>query len=291
MPFSAQQLWPDTVFEGEAPTITPFPLERSGGNAPAPAVLICPGGAYQNLADHEGPHVAEWLNRHGFAAAVLRYRRNPHRHPGPIHDAQRALRMMRRNAESWGINPNAIAVLGFSAGGHLASTLAVGHERYGDVPDGTVSDDAIAADGQDGISARPDAAVLCYPVIDLVEDDITHRGARQNLLGMPADHADPQTFQSLKHDLSAQHHLTPNTPPCFLWHTADDPAVPVANSLRFAEACATATVPVELHVYPHGVHGLGLADQADLTANAAPVSAWPDLCLDFLRRTLDAPAP
>ncbi len=273
MPLDPIRLWdvPECAFRGEPPTLTPYPR----GETPAPAVLVLPGGGYQHLADHEGPHVARWLNQQGFTAAVLRYRRAPDRHPAPIHDAQRAMRLMRRHATDWGINAEAIAVMGFSAGGHLATTLAVHPDAFAETPDDAVPMEQVQACRD--VPARPDAVVLAYPVIDL-HDPLAHAGSRQNLLG---DAPDPVWLDRL----STDRHVTPGTPPCFLWHTADDAAVPVGNSLRFAQACADQGVPVELHVHPHGRHGLGLADTG-LTPNAHPAHVWPGLAAAFLHRVL-----
>lgn len=228
-------------------------------------VMVCPGGGYGHLAEHEGRPVAEALNARGLHAAVLTYRVAPHRHPAPLHDAQRAARLIRRHAAAYGGDDAGdaappLAVLGFSAGGHLAASLSVHHAHP---PDG-------GDDLADAFPARPDAAVLCYPVIDLA-GRFAHTGSSDNLLG-------PNPTDPLQHRLSLQHHVTADTCPTFLWHTADDPAVPVENSLAYAAACREAGVPVELHVYEHGRHGLGLGD------DAPAVRGWIDLAADFIHR-------
>jgi acetyl esterase/lipase len=230
--------------------------------------MICPGGGYVALAPHESEPVAQWINGFGFHAAVLRYRRGPHhRHPAPIQDAQRGLRMLRSHAEEWGIDPQAIGVLGFSAGGHLASSLAVHHDRFHHAGD----------DLAGHVSARPDAAVLCYPVIDMV-GVATHAGSRFNLLG---EEPTPELLSLM----ATHNHVTDDTPPTFLWHTVEDAAVPMENSFLFASACRAAGVPVEVHVYETGKHGLGLApDQPD-------VRTWTDHAAAFLQRHLLHGAP
>jgi len=224
--------------------------------------MVLPGGGYRQLAEYEGGVVAERLNAAGFDAAVLRYRLAPgHQHPAMIHDAQRGMRLMRQHPS---IRASRFAVLGFSAGGHLASTLAVHHDRF-------------AADHDDLVSqftARPDAAVLCYPVIDMNAPNV-HAGSRLHLLG---EHPTTESIELL----STHKHVNAATPPTFLWHTADDGPVPVQNSLLFAAACREARVSTELHVYESGVHGLGLAD------DHAEAHAWFAACAAFLDRHLRA---
>lgn len=256
-------LWPDDRdlnIRGEKPSLTPF---LSTDKAARALVVVCPGGGYGMLADHEGPVIARWLNDHGFHAAVLRYRLAPNRHPAMINDAQRAIRMVRKNAGAWGVDPKAIAILGFSAGGHLAASATVHYDRF------TCPQDDLAGP----YSARPDAAVLCYPVIDF-GGEFSHAGSRANLLGENPDPALVELFSNHKQ-------VTPRTPPTFLWHTADDDGVPMENSLLFAMACRRARVPVEVHVFDKGRHGLGLA-----TTEAPAVAVWSGMCLSFLRRHL-----
>jgi acetyl esterase/lipase len=243
----------------DKPKITVYlaPADRATGAA----VVVCPGGGYRVVAaDHEGKQIAEWLNSLGVSAFVLQYRLGErYHHPVPLQDAQRAIRMVRSRATQWRIDPMRIGILGFSAGGHLASTAAT-HFDDGQ-PDAT--------DPIDRESSRPDFAVLCYAVISL-EDPVAHAGSRQNLLGDPPDPA-------LVALLSNEKQVTPRTPPTFLWHTADDAAVPVENSLQFFEALHKAGVPGELHVFPHGRHGLGLAP------GDPSVSQWPRLCAVWMQ--------
>jgi acetyl esterase/lipase len=221
---------------------------------------VCPGGGYRGLAaDHEGKQVAEWLNSLGVSAFVLQYRLGPrYRHPAPLQDAQRAIRMVRSRAKEWRVDPSRVGILGFSAGGHLTSTAAT-HFDEGR----SDASDPIEREG-----SRPDFAVLAYPVITLYNPP-AHAGSRANLLGDPADPA-------LVELLSNERQVTARTPPAFLWHTADDSAVPVENSILFFQALRKAGVSAELHVFPSGRHGLGLAPDDPV------VSQWPRLCARWM---------
>lgn len=229
----------------QTPSVEVFlPAKRSANGK---AVIICPGGGYGGLAyDWEGSDVAKWFNTKGFAAFVLKYRLPQSKsiiikNEAPLQDAQRAIRLIRYNANKWNINKNKIGVIGFSAGGHLASTLGTHYDR-----DVLKNRDAI-----DKLSARPNFMMLIYPVItmDLL---YTHQGSRNNLLGKaPKD--------SLVHLYSNELHVNENTPPTFIVHSTDDKAVPVENSLLFYESLKKAKVYTELHIYPYGGHGFGLA--------------------------------
>jgi acetyl esterase/lipase len=253
-------LWPDgapgALGDGavDKPKLTLYPAPADEANGAA--VVVCPGGGYGHLAsDHEGKQVAEWLNSLGVSAFVLQYRLGPrYHHPAPLQDAQRAIRLVRARAAEWHVDPTRVGIMGFSAGGHLASTAATHHD------DGRLdSPDPIERQG-----SRPDFAVLAYPVITL-DGPSAHGGSRRNLLGDPADPA-------LVELLSNERHVTDRTPPTFLFHTADDPTVPVENSLLFFAALQKAGVPVELHIFAHGKHGVGLA-QSD-----PALASWPHLC-------------
>jgi acetyl esterase/lipase len=257
-------LWPDGAPGAvgrepvDQPKITVY--RAAADRATGAAVVVCPGGGYRVVAaDHEGKQIAEWLNSLGVSAFVLQYRLGErYRHPAPLQDAQRAIRMVRSRAKEWGVDPKRVGILGFSAGGHLASTAATHFD------DGRPeAKDPIEREG-----SRPDFAVLCYPVISL-SDPVAHAGSRRYLLGDPADPA-------LVDLLSNERQVTSRTPPTFLWHTADDASVPVANSLLFFEALRKAGVPGELHVFPHGRHGLGLAP------GDPSVSQWPRLCATWM---------
>lgn len=236
----------------DIPTLTPYlPGNASAANA---AFVVCPGGGYSGLSiDHEGRAYAEWLNGHGIAAFVLKYRLGSHgyRHPSMLYDAARALRTVRARAAQWHLDPHRIGIMGSSAGGHLASTVLT-HFDTGQ----PASPDLVERQ-----SSRPDLGVLCYAVITMGE--YTHQGSRLNLLGEhPSD--------ALVQELSNEKHVTPQTPPCFLWHTAEDPAVPVENSLQFAAALRRSHVPFDLHIYEKGRHGLGLGDDTAPFVHALP---------------------
>lgn len=235
----------------------------SGQDKPTGAIVICPGGGYGNLAmDHEGHQIAAWANDMGLAGIIVSYRHRSrgYGHPAPMLDAQRAVRLTRQNAQQWNIDPSKVGVIGFSAGGHLVTTLLT-HFDAGD---------AAAQDVVDRHSSRPDFGIVCYAVIALGAD-FTHGGSARNLLG---DNPAPELLESL----SNEKQVTPETPACFVWSTAEDTVVPVENSLRFVSALVTAGVPVELHVFPQGRHGIGLG------ADIPGANQWPNLCHDWLRR-------
>lgn len=257
----------DKNHAGDVPTLTPYLPQKS--HATGAAVVVCPGGGYGFLAtDHEGKEVAEWLNRHGVAAFVLKYRLAPkYHHPAPLDDAQRAIRTVRARAEEWGVDPKRVAILGFSAGGHLASTAAT-HFDAGK-PD--------AADPIDRQSSRPDLAILIYPVISL-GNEYGHAGSRRNLLGENPS-SDAVT------GLSNETQVTRDTPPTFLAHTNEDSGVVPENSIMFALALRRAGVPVELHLFEKGKHGLGLGTGwAEGKIDPEPsFQAWPPLCETWLR--------
>ena len=223
----------------DIPTLTRFPADQA--KRTGATMLIFPGGGYGGLAEHEGTGYAEWFASHGIDAYVLKYRlgSNGYRHPIMLGDAARAVRMVRAFAKRDGLDPARIGVIGSSAGGHLASTIATHF-------DAGKSD---AADPLDRESSRPDLAILCYPVISLKE--FAHAGSRKNLLG---ENPAPELIEHLSNELQ----VTKDTPPCFIWHTIEDKAVPVENALLFANALQRAKVPFSLHIYEKGAHGLGL---------------------------------
>ncbi|MFG1688483.1 alpha/beta hydrolase [Nonomuraea sp. NPDC049269] len=246
-------LWPGTPpgpATAESPSLT---LYAADGPATG-AVVVCPGGGYARLADHEGADIARWLVTLGIDAYVLRYRvagDEPGRvplHPAPLYDLRQAVRVVRERGAG------RVAVMGFSAGGHLAATLATSKE--GD---------------------RADAVILGYPVIDLTGSRV-HSGSRRQLLG-------PDGTEEQATALSAHLNVTAETPPTFLWHTAADQGVPAANSLLFADALGRVGTPYELHVFPEGRHGLGLAQ------DEPAASAWPGLCATWLADQGFGPRP
>lgn len=257
-------LWPNGAPEakGDAPadkpTLTVF-LPDSGKEVGA-AVVICPGGAYAMLAsDYEGREIAAWFNEFGVAAFVLEYRHRGrgYGHPAPLQDAQRAVRTVRARAAEWKINPQRIGIMGFSAGGHLAS-MAATHFTSGS---------PAASDPIERVGSRPDFLILCYAVLALGEP-YTHRGSQINLLG---EHANADTVRRF----SSEKQVTPETPPTFLFHTDQDRAVPAENSLEFYRALRRAGVPAELHIYGEGGHGLGLARRIPGTSDwAERLKAW-----------------
>ena len=241
----------------DIPTLTPyFPSPEKATGA---AVIICPGGGYGHLAQHEGEPVAQWLNTLGVAAFVLKYRLGPrYQQPAPLLDAQRAIRLVRANATKWNIDIERIGILGFSAGGHLAATAGTHYDA------GNPS----AADPIDRVSCKPSVMILLYPVITMRE--FTHAGSKKNLLG---DNPTPELVALY----SNEEHINKDTPPAFLVHTFTDTAVPLENSLAFAVALRKAKVPVELHLYERGAHGFGLG-------RGDPVlSTWPARCADWLK--------
>ena len=230
------------------------------GNVGA-GVVVCPGGGYGALAmGHEGQEIADWLNGFGVAAFVLDYRHRGkgYGHPAPLLDVQRALRLVRYNAKKWDVDPGRLGVLGFSAGGHLASTAGTHFDRGN--PD--------AADPVNRLSCRPDFMVLCYPVIAF-DEPFTHRGSQKNLLG---EDASPELIRQF----SNEKQVTADTPPTFLFHTDADVAVPPENSIVFYSALKRAKVPAELHVYADGRHGVGLGRDIPGTAT------WSDRCREWM---------
>jgi len=261
---TVELLWPQGApgakgtEDADKPTLAVY-LPSGGKDSPRSAVLVCPGGGYGNLAmDHEGKQIAEWFNARGAVAMVLKYRLGPrYQHPAPLTDAQRSLRMIRARAAEWNVDANRIGVMGFSAGGHLASTL------------GTHFDDGNSAAKApvERASCRPDFMILMYPVITMTKPH-GHGGSRNNLLGKEPD-------EELVKNLSNETQVTPRTPPTFLVHTADDPVRP-ENSLMFFEALLKAKVPAEMHIYEKGGHGYGLAK------GKGGISDWPARCQAWL---------
>lgn len=235
-------LWITEIRSPSLQVFTPPKKHRS-----KKAVIICPGGGYHGLAyDLEGTEIAKWYNSIGITAFVLKYRM-PKRHTGnykskiPLSDAARAMKFVRKNADRWNIDPNQIGIMGFSAGGHLASTLGTHYNMDLFTPD----------DPYEKISARPDFMILIYPVISM-EDAYTHKGSMQSLLG---EH--PST--EAQHLYSSDQQVDPNTPRTFLIHCLDDDVVDVANSIKMFQSLQEHKVPSELHVFPKGGHGFGLA--------------------------------
>jgi acetyl esterase/lipase len=225
------------------------------------AVVVCPGGGYGGLAAHENQPIAEWLASKGVTAFVLKYRLGPrYRHPAMIDDANRAIRTVRAKASEYGVDPKKIGILGFSAGGHLASTAGTHY-------------DAGKPDNEDPIeraSSRPDFLVLLYPVIAMATE-YGHTGSKRNLLG-------ENPPKDLVRSLSNETQVTKDTPPAFLVHTHEDSGVPAENSILFVLAMRKAGVPCELHMFEKGRHGLGLG------MGDPAFSEWPKLCEIWMRQ-------
>ncbi len=233
------------------------PKEKSNGTA----VVICPGGAYVGMAvKHEGSQVAKWLNSLGVTAFVLKYRLPDdsimkNKAVAPLQDGQRAIRIVRSHAKEWGINPQKIGIMGFSAGGHMASTLSTHYNEK-------------VYESDDLTSARPDFSLLIYPVISM-EKGITHWGSRVNLLG------DNPTPEQVKH-FSNELQVNSETPPAFMVHSLDDGAVPVQNSINYALALQKFKIPCELHLYQTGGHGYGMGNSTNTE------STWTEACRKWL---------
>jgi acetyl esterase/lipase len=239
------------------PTLTAYLAPDAIRNGTA--VVVCPGGAYRRLAiDKEGTAVAAWLNSLGVSAFVLKYRLQEYGHPAPLRDVLRAIRLLRSQASRWKIAPDRVGVMGFSAGGHLASSAGT----LFDSPDGRTG----AA--LDRVSARPDFMVLVYPVIVMGGPHV-HAGSRDSLLG-------PNAPAALADHLSTNLQVTGQTSPAFLVHGGTDQSVPPENSLLLYAALRQAGVPAELHIYQEGAHGVGLEP------NHGPISDWPKRCAEWM---------
>ena len=261
-------LWPDGApgakgtDDGDKPSLTIYlPAKEKANGA---AVVICPGGGYGHLAmDHEGHQIARWLNSLGVAGFILKYRHSRsgagYGHPAPLQDAQRAIRMVRSWAKQWHVDPDRIGIIGFSAGGHLASSAGTHFQtRYGE-----------AKDAIDALSCRPDFMILGYPVISFTEW-FTHKGSRKNLLGENPDSELVKSFSNEKQ-------VTPETPPTFLVHADDDKGVPPENSINFYLALRKAKVPAEMHIYEKGGHGFGPG------AGKGACSSWMTRCAEWMK--------
>jgi acetyl esterase/lipase len=242
-------LIPDVADELDRPTLTPYPAPEA--LATGAAVIICPGGGYRTLAmDHEGVQIARWLNNLGIHAFILKYRLGPrHKHPAMLDDVSAAFRLVRNRAREWKVDPKRVGVWGFSAGGHLASTISTHFNE----------------------ETRPDFSILAYPVISCTAE-FRHQGSCRNLLG--SENPDPQLAAFLSNDqqVSAQ------TPPTFIFHTTDDAVVPVEHALLYYAALRKHQVEAEMHIFEHGRHGVGLAKDNWM------LSPWGDLLARWLVR-------
>lgn len=252
------QLWKETPgMCGEIPVIEEYIPEQKASDM---AVVIFPGGAYVGRAPHEGKGYAEFLRDHGICAFVVQYRVSPHRFPLPLLDARRAVRTVRAKAAEYGIDKNKIAVMGSSAGGHLAALTST----Y------TAPIDFEGLDEIDNEDFLPNAQILCYPVILAPDEEkLAHVGSYQMLLG--------DKMEEMKHQVAPAELVTEKTPQAFIWHTSDDAGVNSINSCYYAAALRKHNVPYELHILPHGAHGLGLAQ------NLPHVAQWPGLLLNWFK--------
>lgn len=267
LPAAAQQstipLWPVPAPLSHGTTADDQPsidVYLPSTNPTGAGVLVIPGGGYNYLAPPEGRPVALWLQSHGIAAFVLHYRVAPYHYPAEMLDGLRAIRLVRSRAKEFGLTDRKIGVWGFSAGGHLASYLMTQYQQTLLPPQ-----DAI-----DNISARPDFGILSYPVITM-RPGFMNQGSHNNLLG-------PGATPDLETLLSSELHVTADTPPAFLFATTDDGVVPVQNSLAFYQACVEHHVPVEMHLFEHGPHGVVLAQ------NLRGADAWPGLLATWMIR-------
>jgi acetyl esterase/lipase len=260
----AEPLWANGApgAQGDAaidiPTLTAY---LPAQNPTKTAVIIAPGGGYSALSmDKEGAAIAKWLNEHGVAGFVLKYRLGmKYHHPIELGDAQRAIRTVRARAERYGLAPDHIGMCGFSAGGHLTASAGTLYELG----------PAATGDAIDKESARPDFLILAYPVITMTPQ-YSHKGSVRNLLGETPDPAQVDL-------LSPEKHVTAETPPTFIYSTTDDGTVPIMNSVMFYSALVAAKVPVEMHLYQHGPHGSGLAQ------GFPDLKGWPDLLATWMR--------
>jgi acetyl esterase/lipase len=258
-----QPLWPGGApgAKGKDPDDIPGGYVYRADKGNGAAVVVCPGGGYSGLAmNHEGVQIADWLNAQAITAVVLKYRLGPkYNHPVELGDAQRAIRFVRANGNELKVDPKRVGILGFSAGGHLASTAGTHFD----------SGDKDAKDPIDQLSCRPDFMVLLYPVITF-SGPYAHIGSRNNLLGKNPD-------AKLVDLLSNEKQVTKDTPPTFLVHTSEDSGVRPENSVLFYLALRKNNVPAELHIYEKGRHGLGLGEKS------TPFASWPDRCIAWMK--------
>ncbi len=234
----------------ETATLTAMIISPENRQKPLPALLICPGGGYEHVSPREADPVAFQFSGIGYHAFVLDYTVPPVEKYGAIKEASDSMCIIRDNAEKWGIDPDKIAICGFSAGGHLACSLGTKWQS-----------DFLGANGKN----KPNAMILSYPVISS-DENIWHGGSFKNLMGEGADYS----------EMSLENCVTENTPPTFIWHTVSDTCVPVENSLRFANALQENKIPFEMHIYPEGPHGLSLAP------DIPHVATWINLCKEWL---------
>lgn len=254
------KLWENTMplYETDKPCENKLTAYLHEDEVVRPAVVIYPGGAYSGYGECEQHPIARFYYENGYNAFIAYYRVAPYRHPAPLLDAQRAVKLVRYHAADWHIDPQRVFTVGFSAGGHLNGCVAT-------QPDVCTA----LGDEVDGMDARPAGAILSYPVISSFESP--HAGSFKNLLG--------ERCEELRHALSLEHCVGADTCPCFVWHTTIDSAVPVRNSILFSEALVKQGIYCELHLFPDGDHGAGLGEQYP-----ASTGQWSQLSLNWMER-------
>ncbi len=248
----------DADIEQDKPSITPYLVQDGAVHG---AMVVCPGGGYNTKAAHESAPVARKLNEMGIHAFVLDYRVAPYHMPCAVLDAKRAIRIVRHHAAQWKVDAEKVGIMGSSAGGHLAGMCGTQWDMG----------DAAAEDPVERMSCRPDAIASSYGALNI--NMMRYAWFNENMFGQRS--VDIRTIRAY----SPEYHVTKDTPPTFLWHTAADGLVPVEQSIDFAQKCADQNVPVELHVYPFGRHGIGLGDEKD----APGAGTWSDLLGKFLK--------
>ena len=261
------KLWENDIpyFNEGAETPNEMTAHLRETDKPLPAVIIYPGGGYVNRARHEADPIAEFYNSVGYHAFVVEYRVSPNTYPAPLIDAQRAIKIVRYNAKKWNVDPDKIITLGFSAGGHLcAMTLT--------------KDDVctVIGDEIDKMSAKPNGGILCYALIN-VNEEFGHKGSGKCLLG--------DKYEESKNDFCLENKVTPDTPPCFIWHTFEDQVVNVKNALYFADKLKDNGVSCEMHIFPKGRHGVGIGDH--IPDEIKEVRQWAKLSGDWIERTFE----
>lgn len=263
-------------------TLTAYLLDNDASFRPErvrPALIICPGGGYVYTSPREAEPIAVKFSSLGFQTFVLNYHTAPYEYPTALCELACAVRMVRKNSAEWNIDPERIAVAGFSAGGHLAASLCVGYQKEW----------LLGALGAGEQEIAPNACVLSYPVI--TSGEFGHQGSFENLLGL---HSEEDKAKKYKQDLlelvSLEKQVTDAVPPTFLWHTYEDSAVPVENSLLYAASLCSAGVLTELHIFPFGGHGLSLATEETSDAQGNQIkeecSVWPELAARFLNQVM-----
>ncbi len=272
MIYEVLPIWEKGEYNGKKkdfePTLAVYALE---GKKKRPTVLVCPGGGYSFTSQREAEPIAMRFLKEGYNAFILYYSCEPNRHPQPLLDATRAMCMIRDNCEKWHVDPEKIAVIGFSAGGHLATSLCTCY----------MLPELQNIKGMEKGKNRPDLLISCYPVITSGEK--AHRGSFDNLCGDDKALADSLSLEKCVHD---------DMPPAFIWHTFTDGGVPVENSLLLASAMKEHNVPFELHIFPNGCHGLSTVDAETCGAESCDphTARWLDLCMEWMKIYFETPA-